>query len=48
MDHKVVTLVASRSGLEALCKMHPDVQVHLASIDELSEVRNPALASKAV
>lgn len=36
---QVVTLVASRSGLEALCKMHPDVQVHLASIDELAEVR---------
>lgn len=34
---KVVTLVASRCGLEALCKMHPDVQVHLASIDELAE-----------
>eukprot|EP00903_Cladosiphon_okamuranus_P016882 g15564.t1 len=33
---KVVTLVASRSGLEALSKMHPEVQVHLASIDELA------------
>ncbi|CAM9661875.1 unnamed protein product [Hapterophycus canaliculatus] len=33
---KVVTLVASRSGLAALCKMHPEVQVHLASIDELA------------
>ncbi|CAM9112366.1 unnamed protein product [Ectocarpus sp. 8 AP-2014] len=33
---KVVTLVASRSGLEALNKMHPEVQVHLASIDELA------------
>lgn len=37
---QVVTLVASRCGLEALCKMHPDVQVHLASIDELAEVRS--------
>ncbi|CAM9359456.1 unnamed protein product, partial [Ascophyllum nodosum] len=34
---KVVTLVASRSGLEALCNMHPEVQVYLASIDELAE-----------
>lgn len=33
--------MASRSGLEALCKMHPDVEVHLASIDELSEVGTP-------
>ncbi|CAM9577875.1 unnamed protein product [Pylaiella littoralis] len=33
---KVVTLVASRCGLEALYKMHPEVEVHLASIDELA------------
>ncbi len=32
--------MASRSGLEALSKMHPEVQIHLASIDELAEVRN--------
>ena len=33
-------MVASRSGLEALSKMHPEVQIHLASIDELAAVRN--------
>lgn len=38
-------MVASRSGLEALSKMHPEVQVHLASIDELAAVRRAKLAT---
>ncbi|CAM9380834.1 unnamed protein product [Discosporangium mesarthrocarpum] len=34
---KVVSLVASKCGVQALAKQHPDVQIYLASIDTLAE-----------
>ncbi|CAM9355970.1 unnamed protein product [Choristocarpus tenellus] len=34
---KVVTLVASKCGILALTNQHPDVEVHVASIDTLAE-----------
>lgn len=34
---KVVSLVASKQGLEAFHKAHPEVEVHLAAVDESGE-----------
>jgi uracil phosphoribosyltransferase len=34
---KVVTLIASRSGLAQLMELHPDITVHCAAVDELAD-----------
>lgn len=35
----IMTVIASRSGIESLLATHPDVRVHVAAIDdELTEV----------
>lgn len=39
---KVITIVAGNTGLEAFCKAHPDVDVHLVAVDESCESGLPS------